>query len=244
MMKIIPAIDILEGDSVLLVGGRLGTQVFYGDPVDVAMEWGGVGAGILHVIDLDAALERGDNLDVVLRVCNTVKLPVHFGGGIRDYDRAHYLLSAGIDRIILGTLAVNDYKADFAVIRRLGGEFGCDRLIVAVDSREGNIVVRGWQEKTKLKTAEFVKQLEGLVFGVLYTDVDVEGRMEGVNLDRIRGVVESTSLPVIVSGGVSSLSDLRGIKETGAWGVVLGKALYEGRISLREVLKLEAEDEI
>jgi phosphoribosylformimino-5-aminoimidazole carboxamide ribotide isomerase len=237
-MKIIPAIDILEGDCVQLVGGRLGTEEYYGDPVEIALEWRNLGAEILHVIDLDAALETGENLETVLRVCSTVKLPVHFGGGIRDYDRARYLLKAGVDRVILGTLAVNDFKADFATVKELGREFGPERLLVALDSKGGDIVVRGWQEKTELNAVEFVKELEGLVFGVLYTDVDVEGRMEGINLERVGDVVQATELPVIVSGGISSNPDLRNIKDTGAWGVVLGKALYEGRVDFREALRL------
>lgn len=237
-MKIIPAIDILDGDCVQLIGGKLGTQEYYGDPFEIALEFRNMGAEILHIIDLDAALGTGENLKTVLRICRTVKLPIHFGGGIRDYDRARYLLKAGIDRIILGTLAVNDYKADFVTIKKLGEEFGPERLIVALDSKEGNIVVKGWQEKTELKTTEFVKNLQGLVFGILYTDVDVEGRMGGINLERISDVVKSTSLPVIISGGISSNPDLQNIKDTGAWGVVLGKALYEGKIDFKEALAL------
>jgi len=237
-MKIIPAIDILDGDCVQLIGGKLGTQEYYGDPVEIALEFRNMGAEILHIIDLDAALGTGENIKTVLRICRSVKLPIHFGGGIRDYDRARYLLKAGIDRIILGTLAVNDYRANFATIKKLGEEFGPERLMVALDSKRGNIVVRGWQEKTELRTTEFVKDLQGLVFGALYTDVDVEGRMEGINPERISEVVRATELPVIISGGISSNSDLQRIKETGAWGVVLGKALYEGKIDFKEALNL------
>jgi phosphoribosylformimino-5-aminoimidazole carboxamide ribotide isomerase len=237
-MKIIPAIDILDGDCVQLIGGKLGTQEYYGDPVEIALEWKNLGAGILHVIDLDAALEMGDNVDTVLRICRTVKLPVQFGGGIRDYDGARYLLKSGIDRIILGTMAVNDYRADFATIKELGKEFGPERLMVALDSKEGNVVVRGWQERTELKAVEFVEDLQDLVFGVLHTDVDVEGRMQGVNLERIKEVVNSTPLHVAISGGISTISDLKNIKETGAWGAVLGKALYEGKIDFEEAIEL------
>ncbi|MBN2014651.1 MAG: 1-(5-phosphoribosyl)-5-[(5-phosphoribosylamino)methylideneamino]imidazole-4-carboxamide isomerase [Candidatus Altiarchaeota archaeon] len=237
-MKVIPAIDIMDDHCVQLIGGEPGTEEFFGDPVEIAMEWVQAGAEMLHVIDLDAALGTGDNLDTVLRICRTTKLPVHFGGGIRDYERAQYLLDSGIDRIILGTMAFDDYRADFFNIRRLGEEFGTHGLIVALDSRGGRIVVDGWQKLTELKATEFVERLEGLVWGFLYTDVDVEGRMQGINLERIRCVVESTAMPVIVSGGISSIADLEKIKETGAWGVVLGKALYVGGIDLREALAL------
>jgi phosphoribosylformimino-5-aminoimidazole carboxamide ribotide isomerase len=238
-MKVIPAIDIMDGHCVQLVGGEPGTEEYFGDPVEMALEWKTAGASMLHIIDLDAALGTGDNLDVVLRICRTSKLPVEVGGGIRDYERAAYLLEAGVDRIILGTMAVKDAAADFVNVRKLGVEFGMERLIVALDSRWGSIVIQGWQELTSLKATEFVSAAEDLVWGFLYTDVDVEGRMEGVNSENIKAVVASTKKPVIVSGGVTEASDLRKIKEAGAWGAVIGKALYTGRIGVKEALGFE-----
>lgn len=238
-MKVIPAIDIMDGCCVQLIGGEPGTEEFFGDPVEMALEWKQSGASMLHIIDLDAALGTGENLDVVLRICRTTELTAHVGGGIRDYERAEFMLNSGIDRIILGTMAVKDYRADFVNIRKLGEEFGKERLIIAVDSRWNGIVVDGWQELTHIKPIEFIKECEQLVWGFLYTDVDVEGRMEGINVRAIKSIVESTEKPVIVSGGVSSIEDIQKIKEIGAWGVVLGKALYTGRISLKEALQFE-----
>jgi phosphoribosylformimino-5-aminoimidazole carboxamide ribotide isomerase len=238
-MKIIPAIDIMDGHCVQLVGGEPGTEEFFGDPVEMALEWKQAGASMLHIIDLDAALGTGENLETVLRICRTAKLPVHFGGGIRDYERAEYLLNAGIDRIILGTMAVKDYHADFVNIRKLGEEFGSERLIVALDSRWGSIVVEGWQELTDLKAKDFVKDVEDLVWGFLYTDVDVEGRLQGINAGQVKEIISATEKPVIISGGITELSDLQKIKEDGAWGVVIGKALYTGRIEFKDALKSE-----
>jgi len=238
-MKVIPAIDIMDGHCVQLVGGEPGTEEFFGDPVEMAVEWKQAGASMLHIIDLDAALGTGDNLETVLRICRTAKLPVHFGGGIRDYERAEYLLNAGIDRIILGTMAVKDYHAGFVNIRKLGDEFGSERLIVALDSRWGSIVVEGWQELTDLKAVDFVKDVEDFVWGFLYTDVEVEGRMQGINAGHVKEIISATEKPLIISGGITQILDLKKIKDDGAWGAVIGKALYAGRIDFKDALKLE-----
>lgn len=232
-MKIIPAVDILDGRCAQLVGGMPGTEKFYGNPVEVALRWESVGAELLHVVDLDATLGRGSNTDSIISIKKSVKIPIHLGGGIRDFKSAKGFLDIGIDRIILGTLAVRDYFDDFEVLKKLRNEFGGDRLMVALDSKNGNVVVKGWREKTELNAVEFAKNLEDIVWGFLYTDVDVEGRMSGINLMGIREIVQSTKLPVIVSGGISSSGDLEKLEEIGAWGAVIGKALYEGKIGLR-----------
>lgn len=236
-MKIIPAIDIKDGWCTQLVGGKAETAEFYGDPVETARKWESLGAELLHVIDLDAALGTGDNIKKVLAIKNTVDIPIQFGGGIRSLKRAGEILGYGIDRIILGTLAIEDYSRGFRKLKTLGEEFGKERLMVALDSREGNIVVKGWREKTGFKAEIFLKEIESLIWGFLYTDVDVEGLMRGINLEGTRKVVESTDKPVIASGGISSLGDIKELKDVGAWGVVLGKALYEGGIDFKEALE-------
>ncbi len=237
-MKIIPAVDIKDGKCVQLVGGRLGTEKFYGDPAEVAKQWVGKGAEILHVVDLDAALGTDGNLNKIIEIRKAVDVPVQVGGGIRAYGDAEKLLDAGIERIIAGTFAVNDYFNGFENLRKLNDEFGKDRVIVAVDSKNGNVVIKGWQESTGFKASEFIKNFKDLAWGFLYTDVDVEGQMKGVNLSGIRKVVSASELPVIVSGGISSAEDIKNIRDAGAWGVVLGKALYEGKINFEELLKI------
>ncbi len=232
-MKIIPAIDILDGRCTQLIGGKPETAKFYGNPVEIAKRWESDGAEILHVIDLNSALGTGENTDTVLRIKNSVGIPVQFGGGIRSIKKAREMLNLGIDRIILGTLAVNDLRNDFMILKKLRSEFSRDRIMVALDSKDGKIVVKGWQEKTQLSALKFIKKVEDLVWGFLYTDVDVEGQMKGINLERIKKIIKGTKLPVIVSGGISTLEDIRKLKEIGAWGVVLGKALYEGKIEIK-----------
>lgn len=238
-MKIIPAIDVLDGRSAQLVGGKLGTEKFYGNPLEIALKWESMGVELLHLVDLDATLGRGNNTNLVISIKKSVKIPIHFGGGIRDFESAKGFLNAGIDRVILGTLAVNDYFNNFKVLRKLSNEFGSDRIIVALDSKDGRIVVKGWQEKTELNALEFARSLEEIVWGFLYTDVDVEGRMSGINPERIREIVKSTELPVIVSGGISSYRDIEKLKDIGAWGAVLGKALYDGKIKIDGFLKVK-----
>jgi len=232
-MKIIPAVDIMDGKCVQLVGGKPGTEKVYGDPVEIAKRWVSKGAEILHVIDLDAALGTGENTEIVLQIVDEVDAPVQFGGGIRSIERVEFLLNSGIERIILGTLAIKDYSNEFEILKKLNKKFGSERLIVAVDSMGGNIVIKGWQEKTNLNAQEFIRKARDLVWGFLYTDVDVEGRMQGINLEGVKSVARATDRPVIVSGGISSEKDIKILDNVSVWGIVLGKALYEGRVMLK-----------
>ncbi|MDD5111795.1 MAG: HisA/HisF-related TIM barrel protein [Candidatus Altiarchaeota archaeon] len=232
-MERIPAIDILNGRCAQLVGGVLGTEKYYGSPVDAAKKWVMQGAGILHVVDLDATLDRGDNFASVLEIKKATNAIVQFGGGIRSVEKAARLLECGIDRIIIGTMAVEDYKSGTGRLEGIAQSCGNGRIIAAIDSQKGVVVSKGWTVKTGIPTNELIKGLEDRVWGFLYTNVDVEGRMKGVDIKSIRSVVDATDKPVIISGGVSSAADIRAIESAGAWGVVLGKALYEGKIGLK-----------
>ncbi|MFH1055093.1 MAG: 1-(5-phosphoribosyl)-5-[(5-phosphoribosylamino)methylideneamino] imidazole-4-carboxamide isomerase [Candidatus Altiarchaeota archaeon] len=234
-MQVIPAVDLMGGRCVQLVGGRPETRIDYGDPVEKALEWVGEGASMLHLVDLDAALGFGSNLEVMLKVKRSCAVPVELGGGIRDIDSARMLLEelGEEDRIIIGTMAVKEYPG-FKTLKEL--EEYSDRIIVSVDSKGGRVVSGGWAAESRLTAAQVMEACGDLVWGFLYTDVDVEGRMGGVNNERVREVVRSTHNPVIVSGGVTSKVDVDACEEVGAWGVVLGKALYEGKMTLREVV--------
>lgn len=236
-MKIIPAIDILGGECVQLVEGDPKTKKSYGSPVDVALRWRKAGARMLHVVDLDAALGGGSNMDLIMGLKEAVGIPIHVGGGIRDLKTAEKILESGIDRIILGTLALKDRDSGFKTLRKLNSEFGRDRIIVALDSKDGYVVVKGWTENTGIKATDLFREFSDLAWGFLYTNVSVEGRMRGIDLDEIKKIVKSARVPVIISGGITTAKDIKDIEETGAWGVVLGKALYEGKISPREILR-------
>jgi phosphoribosylformimino-5-aminoimidazole carboxamide ribotide isomerase len=234
-MEVIPAIDVMGGRCVQLVGGDPATMRDFGDPLERALQWKRLGARMLHVVDLDAALGRGGNFDTILKLRGAAGLPIEFGGGIRSVDAARSALSSleEEDRIILGTLAVADYPG-FKSLKALKAHR--DRLIVSVDSKGGYVAVKGWTKKSQVTAPQMMAACSDHVWGFLYTDVDVEGRMEGINSKKVEDVVSVAKKPVIVSGGVSSKTDVEACRKAGAWGIVLGKALYEGRIRLEEAI--------
>lgn len=227
-MIIIPAVDIREGKCAQLVQGKPGTERYYGDPVDVARGWEEKGAQLLHLIDLDAALGQGDNLGIVKKVCEEVSIPVQFGGGIRSIDKAKEVLNMGVDRAILGTLAIEDPTA----VETLCKQYGKNRLMVAVDSKGGKVVTGGWTKETGINTVDIINKLEAYVFGFLLTDVDQEGLMQGIDEEEFKVLNNATSARICASGGISSQEDIESLDCLGIWGCVIGKALYEGKIKL------------
>ncbi|MEM2250629.1 MAG: 1-(5-phosphoribosyl)-5-[(5-phosphoribosylamino)methylideneamino]imidazole-4-carboxamide isomerase [Candidatus Hadarchaeales archaeon] len=234
-MLIIPAVDISQGRCVQLVEGKIETAKIYGDPVEWAKNWQREGAKCLHVVDLDAALGLGDNLGKILEILSEIKIPVQVGGGIRTLERAKSLIMAGAKRLAVGTIAIRNPELLDALI----SEFGGKKLVIAIDSRRGKIAVEGWQKTVDLSPQETVKNFEKKgVWGFLFTCVDVEGKMSGVDIEETRKLVSLTNLPVIASGGVGNLDDIRKLKSTGVYGVIIGKALYDGRFSLQEAMEV------
>jgi len=228
---VIPAVDLKGGKVVRLIQGKRDkVTVELENPLEVAKMWIKKGAKVLHVIDLDGAFEgKLFHEDVIIEIANIVETQV--GGGIRSLEIAERLLNAGVERVIFGTLAVKNVKA----VKRFAEEYP-KRVMVAVDSKKGKVVVEGWVKKTELTPIEVAKLYEDCEVSLLYTNVDVEGLVSGVELEKIREVVEGTSLPVYVAGGISSLDDVRAIKRCGAVGVVIGSALYTGKVKLEELL--------
>ncbi|WP_456418714.1 1-(5-phosphoribosyl)-5-[(5-phosphoribosylamino)methylideneamino]imidazole-4-carboxamide isomerase [Methanocaldococcus infernus] len=234
-MEIIPAVDIKEGRCVQLVQGDPNKKLLeIEDPVEVAKRWINEGANYLHLIDLDAALGEGDNLEVIKRIVEEVNVPVEVGGGIRDIERALELIELGVDRIIVGTKAITDSK----FLDELNGYIEKDRIVLAVESKEGKVVIKGWKEKLNLKPIDVIEKFKDKVGYILYTNVDVEGLMKGIKIEEIKNLIKNSPLPVIYSGGVTKIDDIITLKELGAYGVVIGSALYKGKISLREALKV------
>jgi len=227
-MIIIPAVDVRYGKCVQMVQGKPGTEKYYGDPVKVAKIWEEKGAQMLHVIDIDAALGEGDNLDVIVDIHDAVDIPIQFGGGIRGPTYARVALEAGIDRIIFGSLSVKNPK----LVRDLSREYGKDRIMVAVDSLKGEVVIHGWTERTGIKTIDQIKKMERYVFGFLVTDVDKEGLLKGVDIKEFEDLVKATNARICASGGITTNKDIKALEGIGVWGCVIGKALYEGRIKL------------
>jgi phosphoribosylformimino-5-aminoimidazole carboxamide ribotide isomerase len=229
--EVIPAVDMQDGEVVQLVQGERGTEKRYGDPVAAAERWVDEGASTLHLVDLDGAFEgeRG-NADAVEAVVAAVDVPVQLGGGIRTAAEARELLELGVERVILGTAAVEDPDVVAEISETHPGS-----VMVSLDARDGEVVVSGWTEGTGLDPAEAAARYEELGAGaILFTDVDVEGKLEGVQTDVTRRVVDAVDIPVVASGGVATLADVRALKEAGAAAAVVGTALYEGAFTLRE----------
>lgn len=236
-MFIIPAVDIKNGKCVQLVQGKPGTeQIVLDNPVNVARKWEEKGSSILHVIDLGGALEEGGNLSVVEEIVREVSIPIQMGGGIRTVDDATHLLDRGVDRIILGTLAIDNPET----VQELSSEFGSERIIVALDSKDSQVVVRGWTEKTDQKAPELGKIMEEQgAGGILFTNVDHEGLLGGFEINPLLELLGAVDIPVIYSGGVSTLEDVSVLSETDAYGVVIGSALYKGTINFEDALNYE-----
>ena len=231
--EVVPAVDMQDGQVVQLVGGERGTGKEYGDPVEAAERWVEAGARTLHLVDLDGAFEgERRNAPAVDAILDAVDVSVQLGGGIRTVDDAVSLLDRGVDRVILGTAAVEnpDIVADIS-------EAHPSSVVVSLDAMDSEVVVSGWTEGTGLDPAEAAARYADLGAGaVLFTDVDVEGQLEGVRTDPVRRVVEAVDVPVIASGGVATLDDVRALESAGAAAVVVGSALYEGRFTLEAAM--------
>ncbi len=233
-----PAVDLQAGRVVQLVGGRPGTErVSLPDPVAVARDWVRRGFRALHVIDLDAALGTGSNRATIEAIVQAVDVPVQVGGGIRDDGLADAYLAAGAARIIAGTRAVRDR----AWLRALADRHP-QRVVVAADTRAGEVLVRGWTEGAGLELLAFVRELAPLpLAGVLVTDVGREGSLRGVDAALFGDVVAAAAHPVLAAGGIAGVEDLRRLAAAGVAGAVLGMSIYAGDIAGAEAASVARE---
>jgi phosphoribosylformimino-5-aminoimidazole carboxamide ribotide isomerase len=233
-MKLLPAVDVKGGKCVQLVGGKPGTEkVTIDDVVGVARKWQGDGAEMIHIIDLDSALGSGDNETLIETLIGDLSVPVQVGGGVRTPEKVQRLFEIGCERVIVGTRAIQDR----VFTESIAGEYG-DGIVVAVDSSADEVLIKGWQEGSGRGSVEVIKDLGQLpIWGFLYTNVEVEGRLQGIDSDRIRKVVSTTSKPVIVSGGITTVADLEQLKRIGAHSAVVGMAIYTGRIDFRTAVR-------
>ena len=233
-MKIYPAVDILGGKCVQLVQGDRATATDYGDPVIRAIRWLDEGADALHIVNLDGAFGAAEaNASVIKDILSETGAEVQLGGGIRSTGDAAGWLEIGVDRIILGTLATKEPDC----IRELADEFGSGRIMAGVDAKDGQVVVRGWKEPAG-DYIEWARRFEELGAGsLLFTKVNVEGLQRGNDPEPVRRLVAGTNLPVIASGGVTTPADVGILADIGVSGIVLGSALYSGKITLQEALE-------
>ena len=236
-MIIFPAIDIKEGKVVRLLQGQFDKITEYSlDPVEIANKWKELGTEWIHIVDLDGAkIGKIQNKDIIADIIKKVNVKVEMGGGVRTKEDIEALLSVGVERIILGTQAIEDIKFLSDVIK----EFD-NKIAVSLDCRDGFLMKKGWVEKTEIKATYIVKQLEDIGLKCLiYTDIGRDGMLTGPNIDALNNLLDNTSIPVIASGGVSCEDDVCNLKELegkGVFGVIIGKALYEGKVRLDKVL--------
>jgi phosphoribosylformimino-5-aminoimidazole carboxamide ribotide isomerase len=237
-MQLIPAIDLMSGKIVRLTRGEAKTAKFYegqfGTPVEAAKRWRDEGASKLHIIDLDAAFGIGDNNSVIAEIAKNVDLPIQVGGGIRSYEITERLFETGISQVILGALAFSDPSA----IGKIRKKFGLESVIVALDNKDGQIMVEGWKTATAMTVDEALEKYTALgVRRFLITSIAQDGMLTGPDLQTLSQATLNPNAKIVAAGGIGSIGDLVALKEIGVEGAVIGKALYEGRFTLKEAIQ-------
>lgn len=235
-MLIIPAIDLKQGRCVRLTQGRMDEETVYStDPARIARGWAGLGASLIHLVDLDGAVEGGArNFSAIREIIDSIDVPVQIGGGIRDEKTARtYLDIERVKRIIIGTAACEDPSLVEALTKRYPG-----RVAVGIDAKDGMVAIKGWVEVTGEKAVDLARRLEGRgVACIIYTDISRDGMLKGPNVEATREIAESVSIPVVASGGISSIKDIESYRSVRLEGIIIGKALYSGGVDLKEAIK-------
>lgn len=238
-MLVIPAIDIKDGRCVRLYQGEMDKEtVYFEDPVDAARHWVAQGAELIHIVDLNGAAEgRPVHKREVSAICKSVKVRVQLGGGLRSLQAAGEALALGVERIVFGTSAYKDRDFFLSVCRKFPG-----KIIAGIDARGGKVAIQGWKEGTAMDAVELARRCEedGASI-IIYTDISRDGTGRGVNVEATRQIARAVKIPVIASGGVASLGDIRRLEEIeqdGVEGVIVGRALYAGAFTLREAIAL------
>jgi len=238
-MLIIPAVDIKKGRCVRLLQGREDSEtVFSDDPSAMAARWEGEGAELVHVIDLDGAFSKGpQNVAAVKRILDRVDIPVQLGGGIRSMETISTYLDLGVGRVILGTEAIRNPS----LVEQACKAFP-NRIMVGIDARKGMVAIEGWTQTTEQKAVEMAKGIEGLgLAGIIFTDIHKDGMQTGPNIEETKRMAESVSTPIIASGGVGDINDIKALarlEPLGVVGIITGRALYDGRLDLKQALEV------
>lgn len=242
-MKIIPAIDIKDGKVVRLTQGAADKVTIYSDdPLEVARKWASFGVGLIHIVDLDGALEgRLKNFDLVKQIAREVGSRIELGGGIRDVDTIEKVLSAGIEKVCIGTKALDqEFLADVSRVFK-------SKIVVSIDAKEGMVYSKGWLHKTKISAINLAGQAENLgITTINYTDITRDGMLRGPNIRSLKELLKSTHLDVVAAGGISSIGDVKALKaleSDGLKGMIIGKALYEGKVDLGEAVRICSQNE-
>lgn len=237
-MLIIPAIDLKDGAVVRYTRGRFNKKVYSADPVSVALDWQSQGAKFMHVVDLDAALTgKPKNLKLIKRIIETIGIPVEVSGGIRDLGIIEKIIKFGARRVVVGTKAIEDISFLAKAVKKFGGQ-----IALAIDVSAAGIGIEGWKKSVKIEFIPLIATLEKMCLRtIIYTDITRDGSLKGLNFPALKRILQATSIDVIVSGGVCSLEDIKGLialRRPNLKGVIIGKALYEKIFSLPEALAL------
>ncbi len=235
-MNIFPAIDLYDGKAVRLFKGDYNNMTVYNtNPLEVALDFEKKGATFIHVVDLEGAKDgTTPNLDVVKNICENTRLFVEIGGGIRSEETLEKYFDAGVERAILGTVAIND--RDF--LKKAVQKYG-DKIAVGADVRDGYIAIKGWLETSKTTLDAFLSDMQGVgVSYIICTDISKDGAMSGTNLEMYKALSEKYSMNITASGGVSTLDDIKALKKMDLYGAIIGKAYYTGAIDLREAIEV------
>lgn len=241
-MIIYPAIDIRGGRCVRLTEGRFDAEtVFADDPAEMALKWAGLGAEFLHLVDLDGALAgEGKNVPVIERILQSVSIPVQLGGGIRNLATIEKLLSLGVTRLILGSAAVKNPVLVEEACKKYPGH-----IAVGIDAKNGEVAIEGWGKGSGVAATELAKKMAAYgVETIIYTDISRDGMLSGVNVEATAALARACGVPIIASGGVASIEDIRRVKAVeadGVQGCIIGKAIYTGAVDLQEALALAKE---
>jgi len=234
-MKIIPAIDIINGSCVRLFKGDYATAHKVADsPAEMAVRFEDAGAKFLHIVDLDGAKSgRRVNGNLIIEIAKSVNMSVQVGGGIRDLESIDYYAQNGIDRIILGSLAIKNRS-----LLKEAVKIYSSKIVVGIDAKNGFICVEGWQENAGVDYITFAKNIESIgVETIIFTDIDQDGMLSGPNLKQLKSLSESVSCKIIASGGVSSLEDIKSLSELNIFGVICGKSIYTGNLDLKQAVE-------
>lgn len=234
-MILFPAIDIKENKCVRLTQGKFDqVNIYSGDPVEMAKKWEDMGAEYLHVVDLDGAKNEGfQNRRYIEKIAKSINIPMQTGGGIRNEERIKNLLDSGVDRVIVGTMAVEGQE----LLKELAKTYK-EHLAVSIDALNGKVATRGWQSVGNIDSIEICRFLESIgIKTLVYTDISKDGMLSGPNFAVYRELSEKTELNIIASGGVTTLDDIRKLSSMNMYGAIIGKALYDKRLDFREALK-------
>lgn len=234
-MQLYPAIDMRDGQCVRLTQGAFDLMTVYSSsPAEVAVQWEACGATYLHLVDLDGALKgHSVNRQAIQEVIRQVHIPVQLGGGIRTLETVDSMLELGVTRVIIGTKAVESPEFIETLIRR----FGSEHIVIGVDARDGKVAIQGWEQVSSLYASDLCRMMKEIgVEHIVYTDISRDGMLSGPNVASTRNLTLETGLDIIASGGVSSMKDLHQLNQAQIKGAIIGKALYEKRIDLKEAV--------